>query len=112
MPQINDILANEKFKLVTNLITSNHLFTHVYTTDLISMVIKHGKDDPVLITQINADATLGVAVMLGLPAIILTEDNTFSNALVKKANDEEIAIITTSLTAAEVIIELVRMNLL
>ena len=76
------------------------------------MVIRHGKDEPILITQINADTTLGVSIMLNLPAIILSENRLFSKKLIDKANEEHIAVLTTKLTAAEVIIQLVRMNLL
>ncbi len=112
MPIINDLLKNDLFKCFTNTSTKSNHFTHVYTTDLISMVIKHAKNEPILITQICAEATLAVAIMLNLPAIILTEDHFFSEQLITRANDEQIAVITTSLTASDAIIVLHEMDLI
>ena len=87
-------------------------FCDVYATDLISMVIKHGIDEPILMTQIDSDATLAVAMMLHLPAIIMTENHVLNNRLIEKANEENIAILTTALTTVDAIKRLVRMNIL
>lgn len=112
MPNIQHIMANSSFTLLTSIYTTNNIFTQVYATDLISMVIKHSKSEPILITQIDADATLAVAMMLNLPAIILTESKRFPESLIKRANEENIAVLTTTLTAVDTIIILERMKLL
>lgn len=112
MHQINDILKNKAFRSLTSPKTHHRGFTTVYTTDLISMVIRHARSNPILITQIDKDATLGVAVMLDLPAIILTEGHQLSPALIKRANEENIAVLTTPYTAVEVVLALARMKLI
>ncbi len=112
MPNVSDIIKHPKFRLLTAEHTLQQTFTEAYATDLVSMIIKHSKHEPLFITQINADATLAVAIMLHLPAIILTEDKTFNESLLERANKEDIAVITTSLTAVQVVIELTRMALL
>lgn len=112
MHNISELLRDCDFIQLTDHQSLENTFSSVYATDLISMVIKHGKDEPILITQIDADATLGVAIMLNLPAIILTENKTFRPALIKKANDSHIAVIKTPLTAVDAIVKLVRMGIL
>lgn len=112
MHQINQILKNHCFSNLADNHTESNVFDDAYATDLISMMIKHANRKPLFITQINADATLGIAILLGLPGIILTEGKVFSSKLIRQANEDNIAVLTTELTAVEVIIELVRMKLL
>ncbi len=112
MAIIEEILANKNFEHMTNQSLLQNEFSSIYATDLISMVIKHGDKSPILMTQITADATLAVAVMLSLPAIILTENKVLNNDLINRANDEGIAIIKTPLTSVEAISLLTRMNIL
>lgn len=112
MHTIKDILESKQYKLVTQEGTKGNCFKHVYCCDLLSAVIKHGKDEPILITQINSITTIGVATMIDLPAVILTEGKTFDQETIDQANEHELAILYTTLTSAEVVIDFKNRNLL
>ena len=112
MIEIKRILESNQYHLATELKTSSNFFEHVYSCDLLSAVIKHGKDDVILITQISSITTIGVAVMLDLPAVILTEGKLFDRKMIQKANEEEIALIHTNLASTEVIIDFKNRQLL
>jgi len=112
MKIIKEIIDEKTYQLVTSKITESNFFEHVYACDLLSAVIKHGIDSPVLITQIASITTLGVASMLDLPAVILTEGKIFDQETIAKANEEEIALIYTNLTSTEVILDLHQRNLI
>jgi hypothetical protein len=112
MYKLEDILLNDHYHLVNNYKTINKTYKEVYACDLLSAVIKHGKNNPILITQINSITTLGVATMLDLPAVILTEDKKFNIEVIKQADIEDIALIQTQLTSTEVMRDLIQRNLL
>lgn len=112
MHDIKEIIKDQRYHSVSNQASLEHRFRCVYACDLLSAVIKHGIDSPILVTQINAISTLGVAVMLNLPAIILTEGKKFKQEIIDKANEEHICLIETDLTSTDVIIDLKQKNLL
>ncbi len=106
MHKISEICESDKYRLVTDIKSSDNSFKHVYCCDLLSAVIKHGSDSPILITQIQSVTTIGVATMLDLPAVILTEGKSFDQESIDQANENDLAIITTPLTSADVILDL------
>lgn len=112
MHDIREIIKDPRYQSVSNEDSLQHRFRCVYACDLLSAVIKHGIDAPILITQINAIATLGVAVMMDLPAIIMTEGKKFNQEMIEKANEESICLIETNMTSTDVIIDLKQKNLL
>ncbi|MFA6800952.1 MAG: hypothetical protein WCR19_02445 [Acholeplasmataceae bacterium] len=106
MHKIKELIISDKYKVITNEHTLENTFNVVYCCDLLSAVIKHGSKNPILITQINSITTIGVATMLDLPAVILTEGKIFGMEMIEKANVEGLAIIYTELTSAETILDL------
>ncbi|QWB96410.1 hypothetical protein KHQ89_02965 [Mycoplasmatota bacterium] len=112
MFKLKDILLNDHYHLVSHNKTIDKTYKEVYACDLLSAVIKHGKNNPILITQINSVTTIGVAVMLDLPAVILTENKKFNKETIKQADIEDIALIQTQLTSTEVMLDLIKRSLL
>ncbi len=112
MHKITDICESNQYKAVTNDRTLGNFFQFVYSCDLLSAVIKHGKNTPILITQIQSVTTIGVATMLDLPAVILTEGKSFDQASIDQANENDIAVLYTPLTSAEVILDLKNRSLI
>ncbi len=82
-----------------NLETDNSLleneFSDLYTCDMLSVAMANAKENSIFITVINNLNTIGVASLLDLPCIILTEGVIPSKEMINKANEEEIAIFTT-----------------
>ncbi len=112
MKQINQIISSNQYKLITIQETSKNVFETVYACDLLSAVIKHGSKSPLLITQIASVTTIGLCTMLDLPAVIITEGKMLDDFSIEKANEENLAVIYTHLTSAEVIIDLKDRNIL
>lgn len=108
---INAILS-EDYQLLTNTMMLNREFHQVYAGDLLSIVMKSASKGCTLITVISNLNTIAVAVLLEIPAIIITENQTITQAMIDKANEESVAIFKTSLKTHEVIIDFKNRGLL
>lgn len=80
-------------------------FHTVYAGDLLSIVLKSATKGCVLITVISNLNTLAVAVLLDIKAIVITEGQIISEAMINRANEESIALFSTKLKTHEVIID-------
>ncbi len=99
-------VLNDKYKLLTALVTANNEFKGIYTTDLLSAAIKSAKPGNILITIISNVNTVALAMMIDLPTIIISESRSIDQKMIDKANEEGIAIVSTSLMTHEAIIDL------
>ena len=100
------------FVLLTNPQTLDNTFLGVYATDLLSAAIKSAQPNDLLITIISHANTIGVAMMLDLSGVIVAEDRPVSEAMLEKANEENIAILKTPLMTHQVILWMVHRGLL
>jgi len=108
---VHDILTND-YRLLTELSTANHPYEGVYASDLLSVVLRSASQNAVLITIIANLNTIAVAMLMDLPAIIFSENQVVTQAMIEKANLENIALISTSLKTHEVILDLKARNCL
>lgn len=67
-----------------------------YTSDLLSDVMAHAKEDSVLITIQAHKNSVAVASMIDLPAIFICNKRPIPEDMIKAAQDEEIGIYRTS----------------
>jgi hypothetical protein len=109
--KIHDILTKD-YQLLTDQHTSDLSFKGCYQTDLLSAAIKSADVGNILITIISSLNTVALAMMIDLPGIIVTEDRKVSNDMIDRANQENIALISTHLKSHEVIIDLYQRGLL
>jgi len=107
---IKDII-NANYQLVTDEKTSDLEFKGCYQSDLLSRVIKNAEPDNILITIINHINTIATATMVDLTCVIICEGQSPSETMIKRANQEHIAILTTQLKSYEVIIDLYQRGL-
>jgi len=75
-------------------------------TDLLSAAIKISEPKNILITIISHLNTVALAVMVDLPAIIISEGRTVTHEMIERANNEHIAILQTTRKTHEVVIDL------
>lgn len=108
---INAILSQD-YQLLTNSMTLNREFHDVYAGDLLSIVMKSASKGCTLITVIANLNTIAVAVLLDIPAVVFTENQSVSQAMIDKANEEKVALLKTSLKTHEVIIDFKNRGLL
>ena len=102
---IKDVMTSD-YQLLTNVSTLDNHYHQVYAGDLLSVVMRSASKGCILISVISNLNTIAVAVLLDIPAIIITENQTISQAMIERANLESIALISTSLKTHEVIIDL------
>jgi serine kinase of HPr protein (carbohydrate metabolism regulator) len=109
--KISDI-KSPQYTLLTHLSTLENDYEGCYATDLLSAAIQSALSNNVLLTLISNQNTIGLAMMIDLPAVIITEGKKVSEIMIKKANEEEIAILSTTLKTHEVIIDLLKRGLI
>ena len=83
----------------------------VYICDLLSWVMSHGKKNDVWITVQTHSNIIAVATLLELGCIIVPDDIEVEEDTLKKADDEDIAVFQSSLSAYQLAKELYRMGI-
>ena len=82
--------------------------TGVYIGDLLSLAMANAKEGEVWLTVQGHLNAIAVAVLVNIPAIILVQGIQANEEMVQKAEEEEIAILTTDKGCYEVTKELTR----
>ena len=100
-----DILTQD-YICVTDDKTLMNPWENMYVTDLLSQAIKSAERNAILITLISHETTVGVAMMLDLPVIIITENKSVTTTMIAKCNEENICLIKTPLKSHEVVLDL------
>ncbi|CDF57374.1 DRTGG domain-containing protein [Thermobrachium celere] len=78
----------------------------VYTCDLLSWVMSHGKQNNAWITVQVHPNIIAVATLLEFSCVIIPEEIEVEESTLKKANDEKIPVLKSKLNAYEICIEL------
>ncbi|GFR34600.1 DRTGG domain-containing protein [Thermobrachium celere] len=78
----------------------------VYTCDLLSWVMSHGKQNNAWITVQVHPNIIAVATLLEFSCVIIPEEIEVEESTIKKANDEKIPVLKSKLNAYEICIEL------
>ncbi|MCT4594933.1 MAG: AraC family transcriptional regulator [Anaeromicrobium sp.] len=102
MMKVKELIKDEMFKLITNKETANKIIEGVYCCDLLSWVMSNGKINNVWITVQTHMNIIAVASLLELSCIIVPENIEVEEETIKKANEENISILSTSLPAYEI----------
>lgn len=79
-----------------------------FVGDLLSLVMAHAKEADIWITVQGHINSVAVAVLVNIPAIILTQGIMANKEMIEKANEEAIAILTTSKSSFEIASALAR----
>lgn len=97
---VNDLLSSELFKEIC-LSSGNREIKGVYVGDLLSWVMGKAKSDDAWITIMSNLNVLAVASLIDTACVILAEDVSLEEEVLKTAREREINIISTSMTAFE-----------
>lgn len=111
MKTVKDII-NSDYHLLTEQSSTSNQFNSVYATDLLSTAIKHIKHQEALITVIATQTTISLAVMLDIEVVVIADSIEVSKDVLSRANQEHIAILSTSLLTHEIIIDLFKRGLI
>lgn len=97
--KIRDLINHKDFKLISNTELLDKNIAGVECCDLLSWVMANGKEDEAWITvQIHSNI-VAVATLLDFSCIIVPENIQVDSEVIEKANDEDVAIISTELDA-------------
>lgn len=83
----------------------------VYICDLLSWVMSHAKKGDAWITVMSHANVIAVASLLDLGCIIVPEDIQMDQDALKKADEEGIPVMSTSMNAYDIAVELSKLGL-
>ena len=83
----------------------------VYICDLLSWVMSHANKGDAWITVMSHANVVAVASLLDLGCVIIPEDIKMDEDAIKKANEEGIPLLSTSMNAYEIAVALNKMGL-
>lgn len=82
-----------------------------YVGDLLSFVMAHAKEKNIWITIQGHINTIAVATLVGIAAIVLAEGVDADKEMLKKAEEEDIPILRTTLSGYDFICQLMRIEM-
>lgn len=97
-------LLNSDYKLLTNQEGISIDFEGCYVSDLLSNVLKQAKSENGLITTLSNMNVIAVASLLTLPFVLFCEGKLPSEEMIQKADEEGIALLTTTELAIDAIL--------
>ena len=77
--------------------------THAYSSDILSDVMSHARDGSIWITLHTHRNIVSVAMLKSLAGIILIGGRNPDDETLKKANEENVPILSTGLTTFEIV---------
>ncbi len=100
----SDIYSILEFNLLTEF--KDIEVSDIFACDLLSDIIAHSKTNSVLVTVVCNMNTIAVAVLKKLPIIIFSLNNTPTDDIIKKANEQGITLYTTKLDTVRTVLTL------
>ncbi|MBZ4662645.1 MAG: AraC family transcriptional regulator [Caloramator sp.] len=104
--KVKDIVDAINFEVLAGAEGLDREVKGVYTCDLLSWVMSHGKQNNVWITVQIHPNIIAVATLLEFSCIIIPENIDVEEATLNKANNENIPVLQSNLNAYEICIEL------
>ncbi|SEF45081.1 DRTGG domain-containing protein [Caloramator fervidus] len=104
--KVKDIVDALKLRVLAGEKGLNREANGVYTCDLLSWVMSHGKKNNVWITVQIHPNIVAVASLLEFSCIIIPENISVEETTLTKANEENIPILQSNLNAYEICVEL------
>ena len=91
-------------------IKENADIKHGYVCDLLSQVMATAKSNSIWITVQSHMNIVGVAVMTGIPAVIVAEGHMVASNVIEKADEEGVALFTSPETAFGLAVKLTELG--
>ena len=102
-----DVLAEKRgWKLLTESSGADREALGCYCGDLLSWVMGRAKADDVWLTVMGNINAIAVATLADVSAIVLVEDAALDAEALARANQQEVAVYTTSLPAYETALQI------
>lgn len=100
--KVKDICEKMDMQIIAGEKGINKEVKGVYSCDLLSWVMAHGKSNDAWVTIQTHSNTIAVASLLEMSCIIIPENAEIEEETIKKAEEEEITILSSSLSSYEI----------
>ena len=107
---VESLLQSNHISLINSKGNLNNKINGIFVCDLLSHVMGHAQEGNIFITVLNNINVLGVTSLLDLSCVIFSHNTEVNEAIIKKADELEIPLLTSKLSSAEVVIELVNLG--
>ena len=97
MKTVSEIIEAMKLEVLTDVYHPELAIKKGYAGDMLSHVMAHLQSDECWFTILNSMNVIAVASLNECPLVILTEEVVLQEAVLEKANSEEICVCTTSM---------------
>jgi predicted transcriptional regulator len=104
--KIKNLIENEEYKLIAGKEGVDKEIEGVYICDLLSWVMSHATKNNAWITVQTNINVIAVALLAEVSCIIIPEDIEIDQSTIKKADSENITIISTKKSQYEIAIDL------
>ena len=108
---INNICERISAKVLSGAAQMDREINGVYICDLLSFVMSHAQKGNAWVTVMTHANVIAVASLLDLACIIVPEEIEMDKDALKKADEEGIPVLSTTLNAYEIAVELSKMDL-
>lgn len=100
--KVKDIIPEINGKVLSCENKIDNEFKGICSSDLLSFVMSRGEKDNGIVTVLNNVNVLAVATLVEASCVIIPSSIEVQDMIIKKANDEDILIISTDLSTYEV----------
>ena len=100
--KVKDILLSDNLKLINTNGNLNNELNEIFACDLLSHVMGFASEKDILITVLNNINVLGVASLLDMSCVIFAHGTIVNEAIINKADELEIPLLSTKLTTAQI----------
>jgi predicted transcriptional regulator len=101
--KLNELIKKLNLELKSTSTALDVEVTHAYASDILSDVMSHAQDGSIWITLQTHRNIVSVAMLKSLAGIILIGGRNPDDESMKKANEENIPILSTGLTTFEIV---------
>lgn len=108
--KVKEILNSEDFTLINDNCNLENEINGIFVCDLLSHVMGNASIDNILITVLNNINVLGVASLLDLSCVVFAHKTQVNDAIIEKANELEIPLLSTKLPSAEAVLLLSKLG--
>lgn len=100
--KVKELAENLNMKILTGDSGADREISNLYSCDLLSWVMSHAQKGNGWVTVHTHINVVAVALLVEIPCIIIPEGLEVEEATIKKATDEEIAILSSNMNAYEI----------
>ncbi len=98
---VQELADKSGFRIVSGLVSLNNRIEHIYTCDLLSLVMGRAREGDAWVTVLGNVNTVAVAVLADTACVVLAEGMLMDLEGLKKATEQDVAVLASELPVYE-----------